>query len=274
MIFRHNIMFIDFHTHAFADEIAERAMARLYETASDDSPEKPCTDGTAGGLREKLKACGINYGVMLPIATKPTQQKTINNWAASENKGNLIAFGTVHPDAPDIAEELGRIKELGLKGIKLHPDYQETFLFENKMQVIYKRCEELNLPVILHMGYDPISVIIRHAMPSHLPEITVKYPKLKIIAAHLGGMYAFEEVLHYIASSKQIWLDTAYIAGNIKPELLTTIIKKHGADRVLFASDCPWHEPAAEKELIQTLNLTENEKDMIFYKNAAEILEI
>jgi len=267
-------MFIDFHTHAFTDDIAERAMTKLKETAETDC----YTDGTVFDLREKLTEWGVDFGVLLPIATKPSQQRTINDWAASENKGNLISFGTVHPDAPseEIAEELSRIKALGLKGIKLHPDYQGAFLFENKMKPIYKNCEELELPVIIHMGYDPVSPVIRRAMPSHLPEITEKYPKLKIIAAHLGGMFAWEEVLHCVAGihNKNIWLDTSYIADYIEPALMLEIVKKQGAERVIFGSDCPWHTPLQEKELIESLPFTEKEKELIYYKNAAEILKI
>ncbi|MCL2019064.1 MAG: amidohydrolase family protein [Oscillospiraceae bacterium] len=271
-------MLIDFHTHAFSDQIAKRAMEILKETAeAAEGSEAVCyTDGTVSDLRKKLSEWGVSYGVMLPIATKPSQQRTINDWAASENKGNIISFGTVHPDAPDAAEELGRIKEAGLKGIKLHPDYQTVFLFEERMKIIYKRCEELGLSIVLHMGYDPISPIIRHAMPSHLPDITAAFPKLKIIAAHFGGMYAWEEVLHYVAGvhRKNIWLDTSYIAGYINPKLMLEIVKKHGADRILFASDCPWHMPLSEKELVESLPVTEKEKELIFYKNAAEILEL
>ena len=263
-------MIIDFHTHAFADSIAEKAISKLCETAESES----CTDGTVQGLKKKMEERGIDYGVLLPIATKPSQQRTINDWAASENKDCLISYGTVYPGAPDIAEELDRIKELGLKGLKLHPDYQNAFLFEEKMRPIYKRCGELGLPIIIHMGYDPVEPVLRHAMPAHLPEIMDSFPDLKVIAAHFGGMCAWEEVYHYIAGHKRIWLDTAYTAGYLSPESMSGIIKKHGAERVLFASDCPWHDPIEEIRLIDSLPVSDKEKDMIFYQNAAEFLGI
>lgn len=265
-------MLIDFHTHAYADNIAERAVSHLCEVAQIDC----FTDGTEADLRVKLKEWKVDYGVLLPVATKPTQQFTINNWAAEINNagGNLIAFGTVHPAADDVCNELERIKSLGLKGVKLHPDYQNTFLFEEKMRFVFKKCEELKLPVIIHMGYDPVSPVIRRAMPSHLAEICGKYPALKFIGAHLGGMMAWEEVEHYVAGLSNIWLDTSYTSGFIDKELMYKIIKKHGAERVLFGSDCPWHTSALEAEAINELPLSSREKDMIFYENAMEILEM
>ncbi|MDR0223066.1 MAG: amidohydrolase [Oscillospiraceae bacterium] len=263
-------MLIDFHVHAFADEIAEKAIKTLIANA-----QIPCyTDGTAGDTRRRLKEWGADYGVLLPIATKPSQQVTINNWAAKQAGGGIIPFGTVHPASPDAAGELRRIKSLGLKGIKLHPDYQDTFLFDEKMGPIYKTCEELELPVVIHMGYDPVSPLTRHAMPYHLVAVNDEFPKLKIIGAHLGGMFAWDEVSRYLCGRRNIWLDSSYLAGEIDAKTMTGIIARHGADRILFASDCPWHTPKQEKEFIETLGLSEGEKERIYWKNAAELLEM
>mgnify|MGYP003304305883 FL=1 len=119
-------MYIDSHIHAFADSIAERAVKKLEETAN----IKAYTDGTIRGAQALLEKTGVDYGVLLPVATKPTQQTTINNWAKEEYKGRFISFGTVHPRAEDACDELDRIKSLGLRGVKLHNDYQGVFIFE------------------------------------------------------------------------------------------------------------------------------------------------
>ena len=113
-------MLIDFHVHAFVDEIAEKAVTKLMQTANIIA----YADGTEKGTREKLCEWGVDYGVLLPIATKPTQQTKINDWAVKINKDNFISFGTINPYADNIAEECERIKSLGLKGVKIHPDYQ------------------------------------------------------------------------------------------------------------------------------------------------------
>jgi len=264
-------MLIDFHVHAFADEIAQKAVAVL-----EGNSGFPCyTDGTVADARRLLAENGVDRGVMLPIATKPTQQRKINDWAAGfVGDSVIVPFGTVHPDSPDAEEELHRVKSLGLKGIKLHPDYQNVFLFDEKMRVIYRACAELGLFLVIHMGHDPVSPYVRHAMPCHLAEVNDAYPDLKVVGAHLGGMYAWEEVAHYLCGRNNIWLDTSFLAGYITPELMTHIIKKHAAERVLFASDCPWHTPAEERGFIETLPLAEREKDLIYCKNAIELLEL
>ena len=112
-------MYIDFHTHAFTETIAEKAMSNLTRTMMEsDFREKamPVTNGTVKELLEKMNEWGVDKSVILPIATKPSQQHTINNWAESVQKEfseRLICFGTVHPDADDALQELERIKEIG-----------------------------------------------------------------------------------------------------------------------------------------------------------------
>ena len=263
-------MLIDFHIHAFPDELAERAISALIGNA-----QIPCyTNGAIGDTRRLLAEQGTDLAVLLPIATKPAQQFKINTWAAEQTGDRIVSFGSVHPNAPDVVDELHRIKSLGLKGVKLHPDYQDVFLFEGKMKPIYRLCEELELPVIIHMGYDPVSPLVRHAMPYHLAAVNEAFPDLKIIGAHLGGMFAWEEVLFYLCGRENIWLDTSYLTGEIDAKLMTAIIKKHGADKILFASDCPWHTPQMELEFIETLPLSEAEKERIYWKNAVELLKI
>ena len=207
-------MIIDTHIHAFDEKIAEKAISKL----SKISGIIPSTDGTVSGAKALLKKNKIDYGVILPVATKPTQQKTINDWAKTNYNDHLISFGTVHPKATDALDELERIKDLGLKGVKLHNDYQNVFLFAESNFKLYERMEELKLPVVFHMGYDPASPLVHRAMPYDLLWLHNKYPNLKIIAAHMGGVYAWESVYFYLAGTKNIFFDTAFVADKLSSE--------------------------------------------------------
>jgi len=268
------IMYIDFHVHAFADNIAERAMSKLSATA-EKTGIMPVTDGTIDGLKNKLSECDISGAVLLPVATKPSQQKTINNWAASYNNGFFYSFGSVHPLAEDVYEEIERIKGLGLYGIKLHPDYQNFYVDDNIMIPIYKKCAELDLPVLIHSGYDPLSPDNIHCMPDAAARAFDSVPDMTMILAHGGGMYKWDLVEEYLAGKKgNLFFDVSVIAGQISPEQLTRIIKKHGADRILFGSDCPWDTPLNEIKMINDLSISDEDKDLIFYKNSKKLLGI
>lgn len=264
-------MIIDFHTHAFSDKIVEKAMGNLTET----SGFKPYTDGSVKGLIKHMDKCGVDKSVVLPIATKPSQQKIINSWANEIMSDRIYPFGSVHPDAEDICEELENIKNLGLYGVKLHPDYQKFCVDDEKAYPIYEKCTQLGLPIVFHAGYDPLSPDKVHGKPKAFAKIHKDFPKLTMILAHLGGMYRWEQVERYIAGTDgEVYLDVSFIAGEIGKKLLERIVNKHGADRILMASDCPWDSPANEIKMINKLNLSESDKEKILYKNAAKLLKI
>lgn len=265
------IMLIDSHIHAFSEKIAERAIRQLEITCG----TKALTDGTAKGALSLMRSAGVDRAVLLPIATKPTQQTVINDWAASlDGRDGLISFGSVHPDAADMEDELRRIKALGLHGVKLHPDYQGFFINEKRLDPLWDALEQLDLPVVVHAGLDPLSPDRIYCMPDKAAEMLSRHPKLKIVLAHMGGNEHWQEALDSLCGiSGEVYLDTAYILF-CPDDLLTRMIRKHGADRVLFASDCPWTDPAQTFRKIDSLPLTDDEKEKIFHQNAERLLSL
>ncbi|MDE7105527.1 MAG: amidohydrolase family protein [Ruminococcus sp.] len=272
------MMYFDFHTHAFTDSIAERAMASLIKTAetsekSDIREIIPQTDGTLGGLESLMKKYNINKSMILPIATKPSQQTAINNWTSEIMSSSIYCCGSVHPDADDIFQELERVKMLGLCGIKFHSEYQHFRPDEERMLPIYHKIAELGLFVVFHGGWDPLSGREILASPKSFADIAEKVPELTIVVAHLGGMLMFDDVEKYLAGKfDNVYLDTGMLSGYISKEQMFRIINAHGADRVLFGSDAPWDNPQNEIDLINSFPLSFEEKEKIFYKNAEKLL--
>lgn len=263
--------YFDFHTHAFTDSLAERALAKLEKT----SGIAPATDGTVADLRRIMKESNIGGAMLLPVATKPSQQDTINSWAAGIMGDGLYCCGSVHPDAEDALAEIERIKALGLYGAKFHSEYQYFYPDEERMLPIYEKIAEMNLIAVFHGGWDPFSEDIIRATPQRFAAIAERLPQLKIVAAHLGGMNLWDEVEEYLAGRfPNLWLDVSVIAGHISDVQLLRIIRKQGADKILFGSDCPWDYPVNEIDMITRLPLTDEEKSLIFYKNAEKLLGI
>ena len=137
-------MVIDFHVHAFNPKVAEKAVEKLQAC----SGITPFTRGTAEETIQRFDEWGVDKGVLLSVATKPTQQRVINDWCAEQDGGRFISFGGIHPDAEDYEQEIAHIKELGLHGIKLHPDYQGFMIDDERMDKIYDAIERADLPVI------------------------------------------------------------------------------------------------------------------------------
>ena len=268
-------MLIDFHTHIFPSAIAERVLKTLCEnTLRYKGVEKtPCTDGTIDGLRKNMRAKGVDISVVMPIATKITQSGSINKFAEQITSDDVISFGSLHPFQNDWVEVLEILAEKGFKGIKLHPQYQQVQVDSDEMIRVLKKAEELKLYTTLHTGADhgvPPPDMCTPLMLKHvLEEVSGKY----LVAAHLGSMDMWDDVEKYLVGT-DMYFDTAAISNVISKEQYARIIKSHGADRILFASDSPWEDVDKTLVALNQLDLDEAELEKIKYKNALKILGI
>lgn len=261
-------MVIDFHTHAFPDVIAPRAMEKLSFVSGGLIPY---TDGTAEGLRAQMKENGVDFSVVLSIATNPRQQHAVNDFAAALNgREGLVAFGSVHPDAPDAIEELERIADMGLRGVKLHPDYQGFAVDDERMVPIYKKISLLGLITVFHAGVDYGFPPPYGATPEKMAR-ALRYFDSPVVAAHLGGVGCYTDVLRYLCG-ENLYFDTAFTFSMLPKYYAEKIIEAHGTDNILFGTDCPWHTAALERRLIETLSLSDEDKEKIYSGNAKRLL--
>ena len=261
-------MLIDFHTHCFPDRIASEAIKKLTFASGGLIPY---TDGTLAGLKNSMQKHGVDISVVLNIATNANQQAKVNDFAASiNNEQNIFAFGSVYPDGENALEELERIKSLGLKGVKLHPDYQRFSVDDPKMKPIYKKISELGLITVFHAGFDYGFPPPYGATPEKLQK-ALYWLDAPVVAAHLGGLNCNQEVLDLLCG-KDIYFDISFSFANLPRYYSEAIIEKHGADKILFGSDSPWHSPDMELRLLEYLHLSDSEYEKIAHLNAEKLL--
>ncbi len=263
-------MIIDFHTHIFPDKIAKKTI----EFLEAEGNVKAYTDGTLEGLIRSMKENRIDISVVLPVMTKPEQFETVNRYAAEiTGRAGIISFGGIHPDADGYREKLDRIKELGLPGIKLHPDYQKTFIDDPKMVRIIDYAAEIGLIVLIHAGIDIGLPDPVHCPPSRSAQMLagIDRPKAKIVLAHTGGYNQWDEVEEYLVG-RNVLFDMSFSLGRITDDQFVRIVKNHGADRILFGSDSPWDGQGKTCEQLLKLDLTEEETGRILFRNALDLL--
>lgn len=258
---------LDFHVHAFPDELAPRAMEQL----SRRSNLIPSYDGTISGLRRSMMEAGISASVIQPVATKPSQVRSINDWVLSLKSDRLIPFGAIHPDLERPWEELKRIKALGIRGVKIHGDYQEAFIDEERYMPIYEAMEDLGMILLLHAGVDIGLPPPVRATPERILRVHESFPRLRIVAAHMGGFRMWDEVERYLLG-REIYFDTSYVRTFMDDERAMKMMQKHGIDRILFATDAPWADQKEELSWITSLGFSEEELDKILWGNGAKLL--
>ena len=262
-----NNRIIDFHVHCFPDELAYKTIPLLAERAGVEAR----LNGTVSDVKQSMNKAEIVCSVIQTIATKPSQTEVINDWASSIQGDGIICFGTIHPLYPDPEAEIKRIKEMGLPGIKFHPDYQEFFVDDEKLFPVYEKIIENDLIILFHAGVDIGLPAPYHCTPERMKKVVDTLPEGKIIAAHMGGYKMWDEVEKKLVGSN-LYFDTSYSLRHMSKEQFVRIIENHGEERILFGTDSPWEDQKEEVERIKDLNLEKEVESALFYNNACKLL--
>ena len=281
-------MIIDVHTHIFPDKIAAAVLDKL----SRISRTPAFTNGTLDGLRKSMDAAQIDLSIVLPVATNTSQVEKINSSAAALNErfaadAGIFSLGCIHPDYTNYREELDRVKNRGLKGIKIHPVYQDTNLDDVKFMRILDRAAELDLIVVAHAGLDIGFPGVVKCSPQMARHVVDTVGDFKFVLAHMGGWKNWDDVLKLLGDTK-VFIDTAFSTGKIIPrndcrwepadlKLLDAaqfmkFVEVFGADRILFGTDSPWSSQRDSLEFIRALPLADDDKNKILGDNAKLLL--
>lgn len=255
---------IDIHTHIFPDKVAAKAVAA---TGSYYGVQM-YRSGTVDDLLDSGSHIGVRKYIIHSSATIARQVCAINDYVCGVQSihPELIGFATLHPGLEDIRGEVDRVIALGLKGIKLHPDFQNFAIDDEDMMPIYEAIEG-RLPVLIHMG-DANSDA---SSPVRLARILDKFPGLVVIAAHFGGYRMWDLSCKHLIG-KRLYMDTSSSLAYISPEKALDMIRMHGVDKMLFGSDYPMWDHKEEFERFMRLELTEEERSAILFSNAKRLL--
>ncbi len=267
-------MIIDFHTHIFPDKIARKTIDFLAQKGN----VTPYSDGSVQGLLDALDSAGADLAVTLPVLTKPEQFDSVNRFAHEVNQHfdgmQIISFAGIHPHCEDIDSKMEFIKSSGFKGVKIHPDYQQTFINDPGYIRILENARDLDLIVVTHAGVDEGFRDSAIKCPPELVKQVIDrvHPK-KFVLAHYGG-YEMYDGVYDLLCGEDVYLDTAFILRYIDEATFIRILKKHGADRILFGSDLPWSEIRKDVEILKSFRLGKAVENMIFSENAKRLLSL
>ena len=260
---------IDFHTHAFPDQLAGKALDQLHTKSGDYQAHH---DGTIRGLLRSMDRAGIEKSVVLSIATRPEQVARITDWAASIRSDRIIPFPSIHPQFSNFESELDRIKSAGLHGIKLHPMYQEFAIDDPALLPLYRAISDRGLICLFHAGWDIAYPESDQAAPHRILNLHQAIPELKIVAAHLGGWQVWNEVARCLLGH-QIYLETSFSIREAKASEFRRILDNHPPEYFLFGTDSPWLDQKEELDAWKKLDIPVEFKEKILFKNAEELLK-
>ena len=268
---KQNYTVIDSHCHVYPEKIAARAVEstdQFYNTHAFGL-------GTVTDLLTVGTEAGCDGYVIQSVASTPHHVESINRFiataiAAAEEQGHggkLTGLGTLHPDHPDLRGAMEAIVGSGLHGVKLHPDIQNFKIDDYRCLKIYELCEQEGLPILMHTGdnrYD-------NSNPNRLVPVLNIFTGLTIIGAHLGGYSIWNEASEKLAGLDNLYVDCSSSFPFIDKQTALNIIRKYGADKVLYGTDDPMWSPMEEIKTFMSLGLTDDEKRKILSENAKKL---
>lgn len=229
-------------------------------------------DGKLSSLLASMDASGIEQSVLCSIATKPSQFEPIFKWSQEIQSDRIIPLASVHPYDPAGPEHIHQIAEAGLMGIKMHPYYQNFDMDDPQLNPLYEALQAEGLMLTMHTGFDFAFEWVDRAGPKKISDVLEKFPNLKLITTHLGSWQQWDAVEAYLIG-KPIYMETSFSAKYLDHDQLRRMILAHPSDYILFGSDSPWTDQAAEIEAVSQLGLSEELLGKIFYKNAKKFLK-
>jgi len=260
---------IDAHAHIYPEKIAAKATDTI-GIFYDIKMAMPA--GTTENLLIEGKRAGISRFVVHSVATTAHQVRSINEFIKREVDAHpeFIGFITLHQDLSEeeIAAEVDWAIANGLKGIKLHPDFQKFYIDDEAVEKFY-RAAAGKLPFLFHIGDDRYD----YSQPARLVKMAKKYPNTTFIAAHFGGYRCWGEASIY-KGLENVYFDTCSSLPMISTTLAKEIIDLLGAERFFFATDFPMWKAEEELERFNKIPLTEQEREMILSGNIKRVLKL
>lgn len=262
-----NVPIIDFHTHAFPDDVAERAIKVLQKKAT----VKAHHDGKISSLLRSMDRNDIEKSVVCSIATRPEQFDPIITWSKGIRSERIVPLPSVHPRDPLCHDRLRKVRGEGFRGIKLHPYYQDFCLDEEAMFPLYERLCEENLLLVVHTGYDIGFPRIEKAGPRSILAVTKAFPDLRLVTTHFGSWDQWEEVEEVMAG-RRIWMEISFAFEYMEGSRARSILEKYLPGYVLFGSDSPWSDQGETLSRLRACGLGRDRERMIMGDNAARLL--
>lgn len=261
-------MIIDAHAHVWPDKIAGIALSanRLPDLNARG-------DGTVDGLTADMAASGVEISCCLGIANEARHVDSVNRFVAGLTSEQRFGFGTVHVEL-SAEENLASLRRHGVRAVKIHPLFQGFGLDDPRLWEIFEAMGE-EFAVITHVGEGGSPEANKLSSPAMIRDIAQQFPGLRLMACHFGGYKILDDAEEMLAGADVV-LETSWppSLSTLRPERVRDLIRKHGAERIVFGSDWPMTSPAEEIEAIDALGLSDDETKKVLGGTLAGLLGI
>jgi len=264
-------MILDFHNHIYPEKVAPA----IVESLTQGKGFTAFGTGTASGLRAEMKRSGVEACVVLGVAVSPSLVEPTNRWILEQKGEAFVPIGSIHPFYEDFKPAVRGLKAAGVRGVKLHPMFQNFYPDDERAFPFYEEIVRQGLFVIFHSGPGLIMKPGEEVMgtPERIARVFKVFPRMTLVVAHFGGFRMIEEAKKHILG-KDVYIDTSYPPGLCfeRQDWVLHMIHGHDPDRILFGTDTPYARQKEDAEYILRLPLSADLKERILWRNGWNLL--
>ncbi|HEX8007315.1 MAG TPA: amidohydrolase family protein [Trebonia sp.] len=272
---------IDFHVHLPTPDWLDGSMAGYVE-AAEAYFRSPVQRQSLGELADRYRALDVRAVLLAWDAETATGRPRVpNETVADACRAYPDAFtgiGSVDPHKSSAVEEVARIADLGLRGVKFHPSLQAFAPDDPRYWPVFEACQRHGLLALFHTGTSGIGarqpggqgIRIDYAHPLKLDAVAAAHPELTVVAAHFGWPWQMD-LIAVALHKTNVYIDiSGWSPRRIPPEVVRELSGRLSGQFV-WGSDFPFITPERCLAELEELGLAD---DTLLYENAATILGI
>jgi predicted TIM-barrel fold metal-dependent hydrolase len=249
--------FVDWHSHIWLPEHLGPEWGRELDSHYTHVPSE---HGTPGEHRAAMDRAGVSHAVVLALTSRHLSVDVPNEFVAeyvATDPGRLVGFASVDPNDPDAPARLRyAVGDLGLRGVKLAPPYQDFHPHSDEAWAVYRAADALGAVVMFHQGaVSHRRGVLDHAQPLLLDRVAREFPELRIVIAHMGQPWP-HEVVPLLRKHPNVYADLS--ARCTRPWQLKGILLAaldYGVQhKLLFGSDFPTFDPGEHARALLSVN--------------------
>lgn len=236
------------------------------------------------GVMEENK---VDYSLVLTSYKvnehRPSVKQVVEATRNIPRLGTVAGISYLNYKERDLREMADFLRSGEIKAFKLYPGYEPFYPHDKRLQVIYELAIEFDIPVMFHSGdtYSPKGKI-RFSHPLHIDDVAVDFPELKIVICHVGNPW-IRDCMEVVYKNKNVYADfSGLVLGDfsdkferyMKEQLEEMILYAGEPEYLLYGTDWPISTMKSYLNFMKQLDLPDDKKELIYWKNAAKLFKI
>ncbi len=238
-------------------------------------------------LSDTMQSNKVDYAIIISSyivnQERPSTSEILSMVEKYENIKVVAGYSINNHTDNDVKEYIEYLKNGKIKGLKIYPGYEHYYPYDPKYQKIIDLCIEYDVPLMIHTGdtYSPKGKV-RFAHPLNVDDVSVDNPELKIIICHLGNPW-FLDCQEVIYKNKNVYADiSGLVLGDFTEfyeeylvSKITDFLNYAGEPKyLLYGTDWPISSMNSYLRFVSKLDLNQQERDLIMYKNSQQLFKL